>query len=216
MQMRLGRLRLVDPDLVSLGNAVRWPLGFAAAGLSKAIALHRLAEEHYPETRVQSAQWLAGADLVIDATAELGVQLFLADLARTRGFPLLTVEAREGGYAGAVVRYDPARPGCYHCFKEHQADGRFVLPRDATTGVTQPRGCAAPTFTGAAFDLVPVAALAARVTAQTLLRPAFGDAPYDIALLFNRTDDAGTIGETPRWEIFRLEPNARCPSCSPR
>lgn len=233
MQMRIGQLRLIDPDLVSLGNAVRWPLGFAAAGFSKALALHRFAEEHYPETRVQTLPWrigasalggpdeqslleetLAGTDLVIDATAELGVQLFLADLARTRGLPFLTVEAREGGYAGAVVRYDTARPGCYHCFKEHQEDGRFVLPHDATTGMTQPRGCATRTFTGAAFDLVPIAALAARFAAQTLLRPGFPDPPYDIALLHNRTDDDGTIGETPRWAFSRLDPHPRCPFCS--
>ena len=39
MQARIGELRLVDGDLVSAGNIVRWPIGVTALGVDKARAL---------------------------------------------------------------------------------------------------------------------------------------------------------------------------------
>lgn len=233
LQMRVGKLRLVDYDLVRLGNAVRWPLGFSATGLRKGAAFAKFAAAHYPETQLQYLEWRVGqsalgaspdesalldeavaVDLIVDATAELGVQYLLTDAARERGLPVITVEAREGGYGGIVARYRPARNGCYLCFKLHQQDGRFMVPHDPN-GRTQPRGCADSAFTGGMFDLAPLSALAARLAAQTLVpSAALPDAPYDVALLFNRTDDGGGVKDAPRWEYATLEAHPNCPRCS--
>jgi molybdopterin/thiamine biosynthesis adenylyltransferase len=229
-QMRVGQLRLVDHDLVRVGNAVRWPLGFDAAGWPKVAALARFAQLHYPETEVIPRRWRIGGsaldatmpnedqlldetlkdvDLVIDATAEPGLQHLLTESARERGLPIITAEGRAGGYGGVVVRYRPERPGCYVCFKLHQQDDRFVVADDPAGRGVQPRGCADRTFTGAVFDLVPIASLTARLAAQTLAGDHFVDAPYEIALLYNH-DDGEVV---PRWEYHELLPHPACPRC---
>lgn len=230
MQSRVRRLVIVDPDGVEIGQTVRWPLGFAAVGISKVMALARFAKANYPQTQVVPIPWRVGAsydedtpdegesleraledaDLVIDTTAELGVQQFLAAECRDRGLTYILVEAREGAYAGLVARLRK-EGACWMCLKYHMDDGRFVLPYDRYTGSVQPRGCSSPTFTGAAFDLVPIAALAARLAAQTLVASeAYPDADWDLAVLLNRREDGSADG-MPRWEHHRLEIHPRCP-----
>lgn len=231
-QMRTGQLRLIDQDLVRAGNAVRWPLGLGAAGLRKVDALTSFLRAQYPETEIVPINWrigasaldddspdelrllaaaLDGADLVIEATTELGLQHLITDAARERGVPVITIEGRAGGYGGIVARYRPAGPGCYLCFKLHQEDGQFVVPDDPVGRDIQPRGCADRTFTGASFDIAPISLLGARMAAQTLVASeAFPDAPYDVALLFNR-DAPGA--PAPRWEYHELVAHPDCPRC---
>jgi molybdopterin/thiamine biosynthesis adenylyltransferase len=159
-------------------------------------------------------QALDGIDLVVDATAELGVQLYLADVCRARGTTLVTVEGREGGYGGLVARYRAGARGCYRCLKLHQRDGKFLPPRDSRTGRTQPRGCSRPTFTGAAFDLLPLAAQAARLSAQTLsASQSFSDTTRDLSIFFARADSSGAVDGTPAWEHHALTPHLECPQC---
>lgn len=232
LQSRVGHLRAVDADDVEVGNAVRWPLGLAAVGSAKVDVIAVLAREHYPETVVDPIRWriggsalgdgpderealeraLADVDLVIDTTAEPGVQQLLANECWERGLPFIVGEAREGGHGGLVFRQ--RRGGaCWMCLKWHQDEGRFLPPFDETTGTVQPRGCASPTFTGAAFDLAPVSALVARLVAQTLCAsPSFPDARWDIAVLVNHAAGAPELYDAlPRWEYATLSvhPNAR-------
>lgn len=229
-QAQIGQLRTIDSDTVGLGNAVRWPLGFQFAGLHKCLALELFLRSNYPETTVEAIGWqigashskgdpdeglmleraFAGADLVIDATAELEVQHLLAYEARIRGIPLISVEAREGAYGGRVARFRPDG-ACRTCLKYHQDEGAFRLPADEQ-GTLQPAGCVTPTFTGASFDLVPLSAMATRLAAQTLVaNEHYRDASWDIASLHNRESDAGEIGDTPRWEFAKLEVHPSCP-----
>jgi ThiF family protein len=229
LQDRIGTLRAIDFDELETGQIVRWPLGLGFVGQSKLGALAWHARASFPETTFDPILWRLGGswnaeandelelldraldtDLVVDATAELGVQQFLADECRARGITLVTVEAREGGYAGMVVRYGPDG-ACWMCFKLHQDQGKFVLPNDDRTGRVQPRGCGSPTFTGASFDLVPTAAYAARLIRQTLApSETLGDTEYDVAMLFNRASSAGEVGATPRWMFERLEVHPDC------
>ncbi|HEY8176274.1 MAG TPA: ThiF family adenylyltransferase [Gemmatimonadaceae bacterium] len=231
MQCRVSELRVVDHDTVSLGNAVRWPLGFALAGRLKTDAIRDFGAANYPESKVIAFNWrigasalgghrdelelldavLSGTDVLVDATAEPGIQLLLANVARERGFLLVTAEGREGGYGGLVARYWPDHLGCYHCLKLHQRDGRFVLPRDSATGMTQPRGCSAPTFTGAPFDLLPIAARAAGVVADAVCDQA--ETSNELSLFFARDDDSGIAAASPRWERHALVAHPECPTC---
>lgn len=234
LQMRVGELRLLDNDSLSIGNSVRWPLGFAYSGLPKTDALASFAQANYPESRVKVSTWrlggsaighltdedasfgavIDGAQVVIDATAELGVQLFLTDAARERGVTAITVETREGGYGGVVARYRATTPGCYRCLKLHQRDGRFLPPRDVASGRTQPRGCSSPTFTGAPFDLVPLSAQAARLASQTVsLSPMLPDTEENLSIYFARAGNDGAVKQTPRWEHHVMEPHPDCPIC---
>src|SRR5439155_15484088 len=107
---------------------------------------------------------LAGADLIFDATAEVGVQQFLAEQARRRGLPFVMVEATEGGYGGIVARFQPDHDApCWMCLQYFIEDGTIVAPRDEQAESLQVAGCSSPTFTGTAFDLVPLSALAVRL-----------------------------------------------------
>ena len=92
-----GQLRLLDHDSVEVGNTVRWPYGLSAVGYQKAAFLANQIHLEYPLTRVIAylqqlgaappkstsgqlseaailTSFLDGADLVIDATGELGHQ----------------------------------------------------------------------------------------------------------------------------------------------
>ncbi len=105
----IGELRILDCDTVSAGNGVRWIIGLSAVGKRKTIAVMELLNKNYPYTKVigydarigdQSLygkeqvsltlndiveQMLNEADVIVDATADEGVQNFLADMARERG-----------------------------------------------------------------------------------------------------------------------------------
>ena len=99
----VGELRVLDRDIIEPGTVVRWPLGFAAAGLSKAEAIKQFVATQFPYTNVIAHhhfignamdtsgrdlkildELLDGAHLVYDATAELGLQHLFADLAAER------------------------------------------------------------------------------------------------------------------------------------
>lgn len=231
LQSRIGRLRLVDRDELELGNAVRWPLGFAAAGRSKLDAFTEFARSHYPASLVEPLAWgigsstdpaqvderelleaaLSDVDLVVDTSAELGIQQLLAHECRERGIPFILGEAREGAYGGLVTRLRPDGP-CWHCLKWHQEDERFLPPLDATTGTVQPRGCATPTFTGAAFDLAPISAQVARLAAQTLIASErFPDARWDVAVLASHVAGAAEeYAALPRWDYSALTVHPSC------
>jgi molybdopterin/thiamine biosynthesis adenylyltransferase len=234
LQSRVAELRIVDGDIVSAGNAVRWPLGFGAIGYPKVEAFASFAREQYPETRVDPVVWrigqsvdpstedeariagatLAGIDVIFDATAEHGVQQYLADSARLLNVPYVMVEAREGAYGGLVARFRPGGP-CWYCLKAHQMEGKFLPPFD-DVGTVQPKGCASPTFTGASFDLVPLSAMAVRLLTQTIAaNDRYPDADWDIGVLSNRVDGTGTMAMVPRWDLAALTPHQRCPVHGP-
>lgn len=228
-QSRLGTLRLADGDNLGLGNATRWPMGFAVAGLHKVLALRNLVAVHYPETRVEPWDWfigrlgdhddeafvdraLGGVDLILDATAELGVQQFLAHQARERGVPFLMVEATPGAFGGIVALIDPDPDApCWVCLQHAISDEAIRPPIDARAGKLQLAGCSTATFTGTAFDLVPLAAMTVRMAAAALSAANGYPRPdWNVAVLFNREDDEGTVGLTPRWEFHKLARHQKC------
>jgi hypothetical protein len=235
-QSRLGRLRLVDGDRFILGNAVRAPQGWAFAGFAKVDALRALIQANYPETQVDAFGWFvgrsvsaetgvpvpdedalidavfAGADLVLDATADIGVQQFLAAECRKRGLRYVMVEATPGGFGGivAIVHPDRAKP-CWLCLQLAIEEQLVRPPLDAGAGMLQLQGCSTPTFTGAAFDLIPLSALAVRLVALALCASETYPLPaWDVAVLSNREGDDGVVGMTPRWSFLQLQVNPRC------
>jgi hypothetical protein len=95
----VGAITLVDRDILEPGNSSRHACGIPQAGLSKARAVELLARSHNPFVEVQPFFFAIGdratdaelrqtlaeiydqADLVIDATAEVGIQELTARLA---------------------------------------------------------------------------------------------------------------------------------------
>lgn len=233
----LEQLRGMDPDRVEASTTVRWQLGLSAAGRLKVGATAQRIARDYPYTRFradphrlgQSSQrrtsrdrteweildtFLDGADLVVDATAEIGVQQVLAALAHERRIPQLFASTTEGARGGLVARVLPEVSGCWMCLQLRIDEGTIPAPPRELGGTVQPRGCGTLTFVGAGFDIQPVVAQAARVAAATLA----GD-PSDRAEEEDRRDVfVCSFGEDrlmpPVWSAHRLDPHPRCSVCS--
>jgi hypothetical protein len=219
-------LRLLDRDRVESGNIVRWPLGVPAIGYFKGDALAAAIQEHYPLTDIWKYyvaigmpgspnaadagreydlldHFLDGADVLIDATAEVGVGQLLADLAEERNIPVVIPWATEGLYGGAVAVVDPPRTGCWMCLQHHLFDGTISLPPRSETGTVQPRGCATPTFTGSSFELLTIIAQAARATVRVL------DGERDGVAMLALHDGRRPL-PAPSWRTFALTEHQTC------
>lgn len=188
-----GNLRLLEGDYVEAAQVVRWPFGVEAVGHSKLDFIATVVDRNYPYTRVERfsarlgdtatarhgrneneldgiARLLHGASLVVDASAEIGVQQLISDFAREQDISQVYVTATEGARGGQVALIVPGRGGCWHCWKLRALEGQIPLPPFDADGTVQPRGCASPTFTGASFDLLPITAQAARVAIAAIDR----------------------------------------------
>jgi hypothetical protein len=238
-QAMTGELRLVDHDRADPATAVRWPLGFPAAGWQKTDALLRHLRQHPPFTHV--AVWphrvgqvrvpemppspsdsevlggiLEGADLVFDATAEIGIHQILSEAAARRGIPFLYAHTTLGGWGGLVAAVRPGRTeGCWLCLQHALADGTLPLPASDPNGTIQPVGCADPTFTGSGFDVTTVALEAVRTASGIVcagIQWGYPDADWDVAILSLRDDQGQRI--PPCWRTFPLRRHPACPACS--
>ncbi len=237
---QVGTLRMLDGDHVETGNAVRWPYGIRMAGIPKASGLADALRQEHPFVQTEGidhfigeaplappdearrdvtvlTRFLEGADLLIDASAELGISHLLAGLTREDSpIPTVYVWGTEGAWGGGVARFIPGRTGCWYClmnmFQDHP---ERVPPRDEASGTVQPRGCATRTFTGARFDLLPLVAQATRVAIQTLSGGdpgSYPDTDRDLFILRLRTE-TGAL-PAPEWQSHRLEIHPRCPHCT--
>lgn len=234
----VSRLRVLDGESVEVGNTVRWPVGLTAVGHSKVDVVDGWIKANYPFTSVTGyrgrlgavpspqemsgvaaqqsdfavlEELLDGADLVIDATAEIGIQHMLSSVA-TPEVPQLFVWATEGAWGGVVAAVKPPASGCWMCLQHRLEDGSIPLPpRDLGEGI-QPAGCASLTFTGTAYNLAPVSAQAARV-ASSILRTGKVEAPH-VSLCAMR-DSRGEDLPVPDWTTAALTAHPKCDRCSP-
>ena len=223
-------LLLTDDDFVEAGTTPRWPFGLSAVGLPKVDAVDQFVKANYPLTHVRRFKHRIGAppgtsplrdrdvlndvfgaaDLVIDATAEFGVQRLLSDLALEREIPYIGVYATHGGYGGEVMRLVKGRTGCWMCLALHRADGMIPTPISKPGEWAQPPGCAAPTFTGGSWDLTEMSLAAVRMAVGTICG---GDDDYDwdVGVLSLRAENGRRIA--PQWQTFRLTPHPNCTGC---
>ena len=155
---------------------------------------------------------LDGADLVYDATAEVGIQHLLSDLTRERGLPYLCVSTTAGAWGGLLARIRPHQTqGCWLCLQYALTDGTIPSPPADPAGRIQPVGCADPTFTGAGFDVGQIALAGVRLAISILLADKNGgypDVDWDVAVIALRSSDGKFFA--PRYETFKLH---RHPSC---
>ena len=216
----IRRIHLVDHDTVDPATAVRWPVGFRAAGHNKADLLHGIIRRDYPYTESKPFPFrmgrarapeidstsdmeiiediLRGVNLVYDATVELGVQHFLSDRARALGTTYIGVSSTLGGWGGKIIRIRPhPESGCWFCYRLYCDSGGIPEPPSAPDqqGRVQPAGCADPTFTGAGFDMLHIALAGVRMAVSTLCEGAANAYPksaWDVLHIRLRGDD-GTL-----------------------
>lgn len=241
---RIGKLRLVDPDYVDPGTAVRYPLGLADAGVNKALALARWGHLNHPEVEIsiQSLQigatpldssgleelkalsdLLTDTDLLVSATAEHDVNRQLDTYARELGVPRLYLWSQSG--YGGVVALLTEDTGCYHCLElllsEAAQAGRPLVgvppdgPHGTPAGTIQGPGCADKTFTSPHADLLPISVHAARVAYGHLSQGDDDGYPRMAGDVFTvQIRETDGASIPPRWAVTDLEANPACPNCS--
>lgn len=228
-------LRVLDGDFVDTGPVVRWPFGMAAVGLQKTEVIASYVRDNYPYTSVSThrvrlgdpgdgtrksdlrvlSEMIEGADLIFDATADLGVQRMLAERAREDGVPYVSVVARHGAWGGVVFRQIPGRvQGCWYCLQNALQDGGVIPDApSADPGGVQPRGCGDVTFTGTGFDMGMIALAGVRRAIGTLCGGGGGypDQDGDVAVITLRNEDGSP--SDPSWRTHKLPPDPKC-DCS--
>lgn len=245
----VGELRLLDHDVVDPATTMRWPLGVPVSGVHKAPALAQIIGIHYPYVDVRAevhqigapramasdghlapeaeqavlSRMLDGVSLLYDATAEWGVQRFLAELARRQRLPYLCVQGTAGGWGGLVVRILPGRTeGCWLCLQhwcgENEEHGGVPAPpHDAAAGDIHPGGCADATYAGANVDLAEVVLMGVRMAIGALTGGSSGrypDPSWDVAVLSLRDGEGKMI--PPTWRTFTLWRHPACAECQER
>lgn len=130
------------------GTAVRYPFGLASAGRLKVDTVaewirgnlpftaveahhHRLgAARRSPSERPEAEVWdelLAGVDIIVDATAEVGLHYLISDLARGPAIPYIEAATRAGAWGGVIARV--AGTGGTPCWLCYQFCSRLVTRR---------------------------------------------------------------------------------------
>lgn len=234
----IGELRILDDDHVDAATIGRWPFGLSVAGALKVQVIAEFIERNYPSTRVTPIrhrlgatratkdeapsdhevieQMTAGASIIFDATAEIGVQHYLSDIAAAIGIPYVSVVGTYGGWGGEVLCITPGRTeGCWMCYRFAVEDGTIpVCPADPD-GRIQPRGCGDVTFTAAGFDMTQVALMGVRTAVATLCGEAEGGypaAPWDVLTLTLRDESGRLVVPVIRGHQLRKHPG--CPRCN--
>ena len=120
----VGRLRIVDPDIVEIHNLNRQLLySEADLGLPKAYLAARRLRELRPDLKVEplmaavsednAGEIVRGSDLVVDALDNWEARLALADAAWQEGIRL--VHAAVDRYYGQITTIHRDRTICLHC-----------------------------------------------------------------------------------------------------
>lgn len=239
----VGKLILLDYDIVEAATSVRWALGLSAAGLKKVDAISEFIEINYPSTNLKSINHRIGtirvngekevnkdlpieqdlidqlyndSDLIFDATAEIGISHFLSEEAISRNIPYVMIHATPGALGGLVMRIIPSKtPGCWMCLQCAKADSTIPAPPQEDEGVIQQPGCADITFTGANFDLQNVTLAGVRMAISTLLL-GHEDGYPDTNFdvgILKMVDDEKNA-IFPAWETHSLDVHPQCPYCS--
>ncbi|TIC86705.1 hypothetical protein E8D34_10665 [Nocardioides sp. GY 10113] len=227
----IGRLDLVDGDVVDIQTACRQFAPTAAAGRTKVETLGGHLRSQRPGVEVRAfhrhlgrvsrrdaldaterdrlEEALRTADLVIDATAAPAVTRYLAALRQAEGKALLHVSGTAGGWGGCVYLYRPGG-GCWACLQHHRADNAVPIPTADPDGMVN-TGCADSTFTGTNADLATIAHHGSRVALDLLDGGdgLAGGSPsvLDVAHLRDRHGRPQPV----RWDTRPLPVHPACP-----
>ena len=228
----IGEIVLIDYDIAEVGPSVRWPFGLEFSGKLKCEILRDFICKNYPNIKVKIKNWRLGdasqnetqnmndiinnASIIIDATAEYGIQHFLSDYAIELKIPYIWVVGRHGGWGGIVGRIVPERTkGCWLCYTHLRNDNNIIEPPSSPENMVQPTGCADPTFTGTGFDMTTIALTGVRVIVSTLCNDTdegYPDIDEDVITISFRDVSGAAI--TPRFLSQTILVHPNCSRCS--
>lgn len=143
----VGVLGLADPDVVELSNLQRQIAhGTGSLGVPKVESAARRISDLNPGVRVEAmavklgphntAQLVAGYDVVVDALDSLRDRFILSDACVAMGKPM--VHGAVSGWMGEAMTYAPGRGPCYRCVFGGGAAGD--VPAGAATAAAATAG----------------------------------------------------------------------------
>lgn len=234
----VSSIDIIDPETLDAGNAVRHTLSFREAGYPKAEALGAWLTGGNPFITVRTSHlavgtvrstddiehtqrvhdsWtdhVAGADLVVNATAAGAATRWLTRVADRLRVPAIHSAVSSGAWGARIQIQRPGHSGCPECLALHQLAENGVVPawsEDPHGDEVVGRGCAQPTFAGPGFELADAAAATARVCVQTLLDgDGYPPLDFDLATLTMRTAQSGRSAA----EYTLLPRHPDCGTCS--
>ncbi|MDM7957898.1 HesA/MoeB/ThiF family protein [Blastomonas sp.] len=196
----IGRLTLIDDDVVDLSNLQRQTLFTPAdVGRPKAVVAANWVRAFDPELEVtaiteritlaNAAELLTGADVILDGTDNFATRLLVSDTATGLQIPL--VSAAIGRFQGQIGTFRGwlADAPCYRCFVGDAFDAE-----DCDT-------CAEQGVLGAMVGLIGSFAAMEAVRVVT----AFGDDPAGKLHLFD--------GLKPLWRTLKIAKDPACKAC---
>ena len=191
-QSGLGRLDIVDGDLLVPGNVVRHIAGHNLVGAPKAPAVQAIIKDHAPWTEVSAypsvpldpaaiRERIAGADIVVDATGNAALTAALAMTAHESGIPLVSGALYRGGDIARVRRQSLGDDTPIH---RREASPQYPsIPRgDADDEFSTPEtGCSAPVNNAPPTSVTACASRTGQVVIDALTgRFAYGDEVIDV------------------------------------
>lgn len=186
----VGRLSIVDTEVLEPGNVVRHVAGHSRVGYQKTTAVEAVISDHAPWTTVERhdeaprtpsaiQELINEADLVIDATGNAATTNAIAASTRASAKGLLTAALYRGGSVARVRRVftDSDTP-----LSDRDGDRYPIIPAaDGSDSVAPALGCSAPVNNAPPSAVLACSALAAQAAVDALTgRLHFSDEVIDI------------------------------------
>jgi len=217
--------KFVDKDYLQAGNLQRWLMGLPYIGMAKSEAVAHILNNNYLDIQASAFNLEIGsafpvqekssenmisiqkflldeilndADVLIDCTAMLNVNQYLAQLCKTQKVDYVWSSATNGAWGG-IVGQSPASYSNDVWLDFNMDYGRGTVPPIATEveNFVQPKGCFHPTFTGTGFDLDTISIMTTRLAIALLQDNKYGNFSFDVAILEQWKDD---IPIAPEWK----------------
>lgn len=191
----VGRLILIDPDILRPGNVIRHTAPIVTVGMKKVDTVRHQVWQHnpfvevtaIPESATQSLsqleRLLSDCDIAVSTVADENTEMVVNEAASRVGRTVIFGRALRAGAAARIFRVRPDRDACKRCLSlyrrevEEDATGAEQSPRSAERAyVTLPdsagevigRECGNPILAGSAVDLRVAADLTARAVVDEL------------------------------------------------
>lgn len=227
-----AHLDLVDFDRYEINNSVRHVLGLEWSGLAKGDAvaqscrrLNPFCETNPVHLQLGAVQWsgesslahlerlISSADVVVETSGAHQIQHLVGRLTQEAGVAMISCWLTAGFYGAHVIRLVPRVTSCVRCTARAFSDCTIIAADEGPDDQVVAQGCSHPTVAGAGFDAAEAAAVATRLTVQTLLRgDGYPDAEWDHAAISFRRSPGDRV--YPRFAAERLTPTEGCPQCS--
>lgn len=219
-------LHLVDFDRLRPGNTVRHAAGLRYVGWPKTVATEEEVHQHAPDCTVTVngdaweldalGEWVAAADVVVDATANDGFSFLVNEVALRAKKPVVYAACHRRAAFGLIRLVRPGQDACYLCYEcgggSYGGHADYPTIPAGDEGEFLESGCGVPTVEASAVDIEATANAAARSVLR-LLQGRQGAVNHCVIVNDLLPDVTGILAELGHhWQTWR--PREACGACS--